>query len=178
MANIKIDAKDTLGNYSVNKNASVMRVGAETLVEPPEGQKWTREEIEGIADERIEVTGVVTKDNIGTYVAEYIELHKNELKGDTGPAGPAGPAGPVGPVGPAGPKGDTGPVGSKGDTGQVGPKGDTGPVGPKGDTGPVGPKGDTGYTPQRGVDYWTSSDVAAINNYIDTQIGGSLNGTY
>lgn len=166
MGNIKIDAKDTLGNYSVNKNASVMRVGAETLVEPPEGQKWTREEIEVIADERIVEAGVVTKDNIGTYVAEYVELHKEDLKGD------------VGPVGPAGPKGDTGPVGPKGDTGPVGPNGDTGPVGPKGDTGPVGPKGDTGYTPQRGVDYWTSSDIADINNYIDTQIGGALNGSY
>ena len=127
MANIKIDAKDTLGNYSVNKNASVMRVGAETLVEPPEGQKWTREEIEEIADERIEAAGVVTKDNIGTYVAQYVEVHKDELKGDTGPAGP---------------------------------------------------KGDTGYTPQRGVDYWTSSDIATINNYIDSQIGGALNGSY
>ena len=136
MANIKIDAKDTLGNYSVNKNASVMRVGAETLVEPPEGQKWTREEIEEIADERIEAAGVVTKDNIGTYVAQYVEVHKDELKGDTGPAGP------------------------------------------KGDAGPAGTKGDAGYTPQRGVDYWTSSDVAAINNYIDSQIGGALNGSY
>ena len=145
MANIKIDAKDTLGNYSVNKNASVMRVGAETLVEPPEGQKWTREEIEEIADERIEAAGVVTKDNIGIYVEEYVKVHKDELKGDTGPAGP---------------------------------KGDTGPVGPKGDTGAVGPKGDTGYSPQRGVDYWTSSDIAAINDYIDSQIGGALNGSY
>lgn len=118
MANIKIDAKDTLGNYSVNKNASVMRVGAETLVEPPEGQKWTREEIEAIVDERIEVAGVVTKDNIGAYVEEYVKVHKEDLKGDTG------------------------------------------------------------YTPQRGIDYWTSSDVAAINNYIDSQIGGALNGSY
>ena len=175
MANIKIDAKDTLGNYSVNKNASVMRVGAETLVEPPEGQKWSREEIEGIADERIEEAGVVTKDNIGTYVAEYVEAHKEDLKGDTGPAGPKGDVGPVGP------KGDTGPVGPKGDTGPAGPKGDTGPAGPKGDTGPAGPagpKGDTGYTPQRGVDYWTSSDVATINSYIDSKIGGALNGSY
>ena len=166
MANIKIDAKDTLGNYSVNKNASVMRVGAETLVEPPEGQKWTREEIEEIADERIEAAGVVTKDNIGTYVAQYVEVHKDELKGDTGPAGPKGDTGP------AGPKGDTGPAGP------AGPKGDTGPAGPKGDAGPAGTKGDAGYTPQRGVDYWTSSDVAAINNYIDSQIGGALNGSY
>ena len=178
MANIKIDAKDTLGNYSVNKNASVMRVGAETLVEPPEGQKWTREEIEEIADERIEVAGVVTKDNIGTYVEEYVKVHKDELKGDTGPAGPAGPKGDTGDVGPKGDTGDTGPIGPKGDTGPVGPKGDTGPVGPNGDTGPVGPKGDNGYTPQRGVDYWTSSDIADINNYIDTQIGGALNGSY
>lgn len=39
-------------------------------------------------------------------------------------------------------------------------------------------KGEPGYTPQRGVDYWTSSDISAITAYIDTQIGGALNGSY
>ena len=41
-----------------------------------------------------------------------------------------------------------------------------------------GDKGDAGYTPQRGVDYWTSSDIATINSYIDSKIGGVLNDSY
>jgi hypothetical protein len=51
--------------------------------------------------------------------------------------------------------------------------------GPKGDTGEKGEKGDTGYSPVKGVDYWTASDVAAINqevvNAVNTYIVSTLN---
>lgn len=40
------------------------------------------------------------------------------------------------------------------------------------------PKGLDGYTPVKGTDYWTSSDIAEIQSYIDAQIGGALNGSY
>lgn len=60
----------------------------------------------------------------------------------------------------------------KGDKGDIGA---TGPQGPKGDT---GEPGQPGYTPIRGVDYWTSEDISVIQSYIDTQIGGALNGSY
>ena len=39
-------------------------------------------------------------------------------------------------------------------------------------------KGTDGYTPVKGTDYWTESDKAEIQSYIDTQIGGALNGSY
>lgn len=39
-------------------------------------------------------------------------------------------------------------------------------------------KGTDGYTPIKGTDYWTESDKAEIQSYIDTQIGGALNGSY
>lgn len=65
-------------------------------------------------------------------------------KGDKGDVGPMGPAGPQGPQGAQGIQGETGPVG---------------PQGPKGET---GPKGDPGYTPQKGVDYWTTEEVDAV----------------
>lgn len=51
----------------------------------------------------------------------------------------------------------------------------------KGDKGKPGEKGDPGnpgYTPVKGTDYWTSEDISEIQSYIDTQIGGALNGTY
>ena len=49
-----------------------------------------------------------------------------------------------------------------------------GDTGEKGDTGEPGLNGQDGYTPVRGTDYWTTSDVTAIQNYcvdyIDTQL--------
>ena len=40
------------------------------------------------------------------------------------------------------------------------------------------PKGVDGYTPVKGTDYWTTDDKAEIQSYIDSQIGGVLNGSY
>lgn len=72
----------------------------------------------------------------------------------------------TGPQGPAGEKGD------KGATGEQGPQGVTGEQGP---IGPQGIPGKDGYTPVKGTDYWTTEDVAIIeehcNNYIDSQLG-------
>lgn len=53
-----------------------------------------------------------------------------------------------------------------------------GDKGDKGNPGEKGEKGDPGYTPVKGTDYWTSEDISEIQSYIDTQIGGALNGTY
>lgn len=40
------------------------------------------------------------------------------------------------------------------------------------------PKGADGYTPVKGTDYWTTEDIAGIQSYIDTQIGGAIDGSY
>lgn len=50
--------------------------------------------------------------------------------------------------------------------------------GDKGDKGDKGETGEPGYTPQRGVDYWTESDIAEIEAYIDEQLGVIENGAY
>lgn len=102
----------------------------------------------------------LTEQDVQRIVAEYVAAHKEELKGDKGDKGEQGP------VGPAGPQGETGL------TGPQGPKGDTGEQGLQGD------KGNDGYTPVKGTDYWTAQDVAEIQSYIDSQIGGALNGSY
>ena len=47
-------------------------------------------------------------------------------------------------------------------------KGDKGEKGEKGDPGETGAQGPAGDTPQRGVDYWTQADVAAMESYIDS----------
>lgn len=57
-------------------------------------------------------------------------------------------------------------------------KGEPGKDGAPGKDGVNGQDGQDGYTPQRGVDYWTAADVAAIHSYIDTQLGVIENGTY
>ena len=62
----------------------------------------------------------------------------------------------VGIPGPQGPQGERGP---KGDTGA---RGATGPQGPQGEPGPQGETGPKGDTPIKGIDYFTSQDIADI----------------
>ena len=38
--------------------------------------------------------------------------------------------------------------------------------------------GKDGYTPVRGTDYWTATDVAEIKSYVDEQLGVIENGSY
>lgn len=52
------------------------------------------------------------------------------------------------------------------------PKGSSGAKGDKGDKGDTGAKGADGYTPVRGTDYWTASDIAEIKSYVDDAILG------
>ena len=47
-----------------------------------------------------------------------------------------------------------------------------------GKNGKDGQPGADGYTPVKGTDYWTADDKAEIQSYIDSQIGGALNGSY
>lgn len=53
-----------------------------------------------------------------------------------------------------------------------------GDKGDKGDKGEPGQDGADGYTPVRGVDYWTSADIATIQDYIDENISESGSGSY
>lgn len=47
-----------------------------------------------------------------------------------------------------------------------------------GEPGIQGPPGEDGYTPVRGTDYWTESDIDEIKEYCDSQITGVLGGSY
>ena len=53
-----------------------------------------------------------------------------------------------------------------------------GEPGIQGNPGQNGTNGQDGYTPQRGVDYWTSSDIQAIQSYCDSLVLGVLGGSY
>lgn len=50
--------------------------------------------------------------------------------------------------------------------------------GDKGDKGDSGEAGQDGYTPQRGVDYWTSADIAEIHEYINENMPDGGSGSY
>ena len=69
-----------------------------------------------------------------------------------------------------------------GDPGQKGEQGNPGKDGKDGKDGTNGVDGQDGYTPVRGTDYWTSQDIAAIEqycaNYIDTNITDAIGGVY
>ena len=57
-------------------------------------------------------------------------------------------------------------VGPEGKQGKDGERGIQGPRGQQGDKGDKGDKGDTGndgHTPVKGVDYFTSEDIASLN---------------
>ena len=66
--------------------------------------------------------------------------------------------------------------------GQNGQPGANGQDGRDGTDGVDGQDGQDGYTPVRGTDYWTSSDISAIesycDNYIDTNFTQVLGGSY
>ena len=68
--------------------------------------------------------------------------------------------------------------GVKGDKGDKGDTGATGATGPQGIQGPAGADGADGYTPVRGTDYWTATDIAEIKSYVDEQLGVIENGSY
>lgn len=70
--------------------------------------------IQQIVDEYLSDKDYVTEQDVEQIVADYIEAHKDELKGEKGDTGATGPTGPQGP------KGDTGEgVAPGGTTGQV-----------------------------------------------------------
>ena len=113
--------------------------------------------------------------------ADLTEEQKATLKGDPGEKGEKGDKGDQGAPGAdgakgeKGEKGDTGPQGPQGEKGDTGEAGPQGPAGADGQPGEKGEKGDTGaagYTPQRGTDYWTASDIAEIKSYVDEAILG------
>lgn len=66
----------------------------------------------------------------------------------------------------------------KGEKGDKGDTGASGRDGANGADGKDGANGADGYTPVKGTDYWTSGDILEIQSYIDSQIGGALNGSY
>lgn len=94
------------------------------------------------------------------------------LNGKDGKDGAKGEKGDTGPAGPKGETGATGPQGEKGDPGDKGDQGIQGEPGADGAKGDKGDKGDAGYSPVRGTDYWTASDIAQIKSYVDDAILG------
>lgn len=60
--------------------------------------------------------------------------------------------------------------GEKGDTGAQGPQGEKGEKGDKGDTGAAGATGAAGYTPVKGTDYFTASDIASITERVKASL--------
>lgn len=158
-------------------------------------------EIAGVTDEQIEraVTKYLaehpieslTEQDVQRIVGEYVAAHKDELKGDKGEKGDKGDVGPVGPAGSNGLDGADGADGADGksaydiavDNGFVGTEVEwleslKGADGANGADGKDGSNGTDGYTPVKGTDYWTAEDIADIQSYVDTQIGGALNGSY
>lgn len=121
-------------------------------------------------------------------------------QGETGPEGPQGPKGDTGEQGQTGPAGENGADGADGKsatitiyetiTGEPGsnasvvntgdelnavlsftiPRGAQGETGLQGPPGQDGSPGSDGYTPQKGIDYWTSQDQQDIKTSLEQWI--------
>lgn len=149
----------------------------------------------GVTDEQIEravekylaenpISGVDVAE-VQQIVAEYISDNKEELKGDKGDKGDPGTPGNDGMDGTDGTDGKSaydiavahGFVGTEAEWLES-LKGEPGKDGEPGEPGMDGAPGADGYTPVKGTDYWTADDIAEIQTYIDSQIGGALNGSY
>lgn len=155
-------------------------------------------EASGVTDEQIEkaVTKYLSENPIETLtetdvqriVSEYVVAHREELKGDKGDKGDKGNTGANGKDGVDGLDGSNGADGKSAydiavDNGFFGTEQEwleslKGVAGANGADGKDGTNGADGYTPVKGTDYWTAEDKAEIQSYIDTQIGGALNGSY
>lgn len=137
----------------------------------------------GISNEQI-AAGVVqymsenpiTPESIGALATEALpdalESALSQAKESGMFDGKDGAAGVQGEKGEKGDPGEQGPIGPQGPAGSDGAKGDPGEQGLKGDKGETGATGAAGYTPQRGTDYWTASDIAEIKAYVDDAILG------
>ena len=100
----------------------------------------------------------ITESQVQNIVSNYINTHKNELKGSQGPEGPQGLQGPEGPQGPEGSQGPEG------------------PHGPEGPQGPQGPKGADGLTTKisvNGTTYTQSNGLITLPNYPTLSGSGS-----
>lgn len=95
----------------------------------------------------------------------YNDFTAEQLAALAGPQGPAGEKGDKGDTGEQGPQGIQGPAGADGAKGDKGDKGDPGDTGPQG---PAGEKGADGYTPVKGTDYFTESDIAQVREGLAT----------
>lgn len=130
--------------------------------------------------------GTVPDEVAERVVTEWIEKHKEEIrgpKGDKGDPGERGADGLPGATGPTGPQGEKGEKGEKGEAGERGATGATGPQGPQGERGADGvqgergPKGDPGetiYIENRYDDTEIRADVETLREDIESlKKGGS-----
>lgn len=121
----------------------------------------------------------LTEEDVQRIVSTYVTAHKGELKGDKGDKGDPGTPGSDGLDGADGVDGKSaydiavahGFVGTEAEWLES-------LKGAPGKDGAPGAPGADGYTPVKGTDYWTAEDKAEIQSYIDSQIGGALNGSY
>ena len=115
-------------------------------------------------------TATTAEDGFSASMNFSISISQQGVQGVQGPKGDKGDTGPQGPQGIQGPQGEKGDTGAQGEKGEKGDRGEQGPQGEKGE------QGEAGHTPERGVDYWTESDVEAMEEDIIAVVGQDMSG--
>lgn len=113
----------------------------------------------------IDITAQIQKTEI---TAQIVGTGPRGEKGDPGIQGLPGENGAQGEPGLQGQQGEQGIKGDKGDQGLQGIQGPQGIKGDKGDT------GDDGYTPVKGVDYFTNTEITEILAPVNSQLAENV----
>jgi lysophospholipase L1-like esterase len=155
-----------------------------TLYEKTDNMSITAEENSLNANMKIIDKTLKEKASIND-MTNYIEEHKEELKGEKGDTGEQGPEGIQGEQGPqgiqgiqgaTGPQGETGPQGVQGEKGEKGEQGPQGPEGPVGKDGANGIDGKDGYSPIAKVETTSTGATITITDKNGTTTTNITNG--
>lgn len=108
----------------------------------------------------VQLTDVTETQLLQYFGGRFINVGRENIKGDPGDPGPPGPEGPQGPAGANGMAGAPGATGAQGPQGIPGPKGDPGAPGATGPQGLTGPGVPTGGSAGQVLRKTTSNDYA------------------
>lgn len=147
IVNNKLEADDILAG----KNITIEKSGKKLTINSANSGNVSKEYVDEQDTKTLENAKEYADKQVPNVVETYVNEHKEELKGDTGPQGEQGPQGDKGDTGPQGPQGLKGDTGETGPQGPQGVQGKQGPQGEQGIQGPAGPQGEKGADGKNGI---------------------------
>jgi hypothetical protein len=137
IVNNKLEADDILAG----DNITIEKSGKKLTINSVKSGDVSKNYVDEQDTKTLENAKEYADKQVPNVVETYVNEHKEELKGDTGPQGDKGDIGKAGPQGPQGVQGKQGPQGEQGIQGPAGPQGEKGADGKNGINGKDGTNG-------------------------------------